>query len=56
MSPGFGESVQSVFEDKEDVYRTDTIKVGLKQVKKGDGWYSGVFEAKDVEIVMRERN
>lgn len=41
-----------IVEDTMGTYFKDTVKVELVQVKEGDGWYRGEFEAKDVKITM----
>lgn len=51
---GFGGYADLIFEDEENVYIKDTVKIPLTKVKDGDGWYNGEFVAKDAKITMRK--
>lgn len=51
---GFGGYADLIFEDEENVYIKDTVKIPLIKVKDGDGWYNGEFVAKDAKITMRK--
>ena len=51
---GFGGYADLIFEDEENVYIKDTVKIPLTKVKDGDGWYNGEFVAKDAKIIMRK--
>lgn len=51
---GFGGYADLIFEDEENVYIKDTVKIPLTKVKDGDGWYNGEFESKDAKITMRK--
>lgn len=53
---GGGGKVPIVFEDESEVYKPDTVYVQLTKVEEGDGdWYNGVYEAKDVKVVMKHK-
>lgn len=51
---GFGGYADLIFEDEENVYIKDTVKIPLTKVKDGDGWYNGEFVAKDAKITLRK--
>ena len=41
-----------IVEDTSGIYRTDTVYIKMEQIKEGDNWYKGEFEAKDAKITM----
>ena len=41
-----------IVEDTAGIYRTDTVYIKMEQIKEGDNWYKGEFEAKDAKITM----
>lgn len=41
-----------IVEDTAGVYHKDTVYIKMVQIKEGDGWYRGEFEAKDAKITM----
>ena len=41
-----------IVEDTSGIYRTDTVYIKMEQIKEGDNWYKGEFEAKDSKITM----
>ena len=43
-----------IVEDTAGVYHKDTVYIKVVQIKEGDGWYRGEFEAKDAKITMRK--
>ncbi len=44
--------VPFIVEDTTGTYFKDTVNVKLVQVKEGEGWYNGAYEAREAKITM----
>jgi len=40
---------------KDGNYKSDTVRVKLTKIEEGEGWFSGVYEAKDVVLKIEKQ-